>query len=243
MYSARGKREEADKTFRAAIDALEGTLGADHGTRLSTMNNFALLQMSGEEFAEAARILAEVVEIGERVYGPDHPEVAHFLQNLGTSLVRLDRLEEAKVPLERAAQIYRDKVAEDNFVRALPLLTLSEIYLTQRDPAAAEATTKQAIAVLEQALPSAHPVTAIARCRLARALVQQDQLAMAEPHFARSLPPLLETTDFPDYRRACLGAAAEFYRSRGDAGQVTRIEAALATIDSEASLTPAVSTE
>jgi serine/threonine protein kinase len=243
VYSARGKREEADATFREAIDALERTLGTDHGTRLSTMNNFALLQMSGEEFAEAARILAEVVEIGERVYGPDHPEVAHFLQNLGASLARLNRLEEAKVPLERAAQIYRDKVAEDNFVRALPLLTLSEIYLTQGDSAAAETTTKQAIAVLEQALPAAHPITAIARCRLARALVKQNQLARAEPQFARSLPPLLETTDFPDYRRACLGAAAAFYRSQGDRDQVARIEAALAGIDAEALLTPAVSTE
>ena len=243
VFSARGKREEADATFRAAIDDLGRTLGADHGTRLSTMNNFALLKMSGEEFAEAARLLAEVVEIGERVYGADHPEVGHFLQNLGATLARLDRLDEAKVPLERAAQIYRDKVAEDNFVRALPLLTLSEIHLTQRESAAAEATTKQAIDVLERALPPDHAVTAIARCRLARALVQQNRLANAEPHFARSLPPLLETADYPDYRRACLGAAVEFYRSRSDAGLVARIEAALANIDSETPLTPAVSTE
>ena len=243
VYSARGKREEADATFRAAIDALEQTLGADHGTRLATMNNFALLKMSGEDFAGAARLLAEVVDIGERVYGEDHPEVANFLQNLGATLARLDRLEEAKVPLERAAQIYRDKVGEDNFVRALPLLTLSEIYLSQRESAAAESTTTQAITVLEQALPPDHPVTAIARCRLARALVQQNRLAAAEPHFASSLTPLVEATGFPDYRRACLGSALEFYRSRGDSEQVSRIEIALASIDPETPMTPAVSTE
>jgi len=241
VYSARGKREEADETFRGAIDDLGRTLGADHGTRLSTMNNFALLKMSGEEYAEAARLLAEVVEIGERIYGANHPEVANFLQNLGATLAHLDPLDDAKVPLERAAQIYRDKVAEDNYVRALPLLTLSEIYLTQRESAAAEATTKQAIAVLERALPPDHWITAIAHCRLARALVQQDRLAEAKPNFSRAIDTLFETAAYPEYRQTCLTAAAGFYRSRGDSERVARIEAALEEPD--APNQPAVSTD
>ncbi len=232
-FSAMGRRQESDAAFRSAIDDLERTLGADHLYRLSAMTNFAVLKSSAGEFAEATELLGEIVEVGERVYGEDHAEVGNFLQNYGTGLARVERLDEAKRVLGRAARIYRDKMAEDNFRRALPLLSLSEIHLSLREAKEAEATSRGAVEILEPTLSDEHYVTAIAHCRLARALVQQDRIVEAGPHFESSLLPLLETTEYPDYRRSCLAAAAEFYRSRSDGERVALIEAALDSIDSE----------
>jgi serine/threonine-protein kinase len=243
VYSAQGRSEEADATFRGAIDDLERTLGVDHLYRLTAMTNYAVLKSTAGEFAEAERLLAEIIEIGERVYGGDHPEVGDYLQNYGTALARQNRLDEATLALERAAQIYRDNVPEDNFVRALPLLSLSDIHLTQENGAAAESASREAIPILERALPDDHYVTAIAHCRLARALVQQDRVGEAEPHFERSLAPLLATTEYPDYRRTCLTAAAGFYDTAGDSERVGRIEAALDSIVSEAPASSAITTD
>ena len=243
IYSGMGRGEEADATFRIAIDDLERTLGADHGARLTTMTNYALLVMNRGEPARADELLAQVVETGERVYGEDHPELGDFLQNYASNLVHLGRLDEARVNFERAAQIFRDKVAEDDFVRALPSLSLSEIHLVQQRPAMAETTSREAIAILELALPPGHWVTAIAHCRLARALVQQDRIEEAEPHFSSATASLLDQAAFPEYRHTCLTAASAFYRSRGDTERVTEIDAALEDPDIAIWDRPAVSTD
>ncbi len=242
-YSGMGRREEADVVFRAAIEDLERTLGADHLHRLTTMTNYAVLKSSLGEWASAEKVLAEVVAIGERVYGEDHPQVADILQNYAGSMMRQGRFDEAIPIYERAAQIYRERVPEDNFVRALPLVSLADIYLTKSQSLDAERTTREAISILETALPEGHFVTAVAHCRLGRALVQQNRLSEAEPHFARSLDPIFEATIYPDYRRACLSSAAEFYRSRGNDELVSTIETVLAGIDADAAPVAALQTD
>ncbi|MEJ2085895.1 MAG: tetratricopeptide repeat protein, partial [Acidobacteriota bacterium] len=214
-YSGMGRREEADRIFRIAIDDLERTLGSDHLFRLTTMTNYAILKSTHGELVESEKLLAEIIAIGERVYGADHPAVADYLQNYAGILRQVGQVDEAIETYERAAQIYRDKVSED-FKRALPLVSLADIYLQRHQSAKAEAATREAIPILEQSLPEGHFVTAVAYCRLARALVQQDRLAEAEPQFARSLDPILAATIYPDYRRTCLAAAAGYYRLRGE---------------------------
>jgi len=242
VYSAMGRHEEADAKFRSAIDGLERTLGPDHGYRLSVLTNYAVLKLSAGELEEAKSLLEEILAIGERAYGEDHPEVATFLQNYGSTLTRLGRYDEAVPVLERAARILREKTGEDDFVRGLPLLTLAEIQLVRGRPAAAEAAAREAIATLERALPADHPVPAIAHCRLARALLAQRRPTQAAAHFERSLEPLLTATEFPDYRRTCLTAAASFYESRDDDDRLSVIRNALASITPDQPPTVAVST-
>jgi len=241
--STMGKREEADSAFRSAIEDLERTLGADHGYRLTTMTNYAVLQITAGEFAAAERLLARIIEIGERVYGKDHPEIGDFLQNHASTLVHLDRLDDARALYERAALIYRDTLADDDHHRALPLLSLSEIHLEQKHSKQAETTAREAISILERALPTGHFATAIGHCRLARALDQQGRVNEAESHFSRSIVPLLEPTNYPEYQRICLTAAAKFFRSRGESERPARIDGAIAKLDSTVPIQAAVNIE
>jgi hypothetical protein len=112
----------------------------------------------------------------------------------------------------------------------LPLVSLASIHLTERRPAAAEAAAREALTTFADALPEGHYITAVADCRLARALVAQGRKGEAAAHFARATPPLLETRSVPEYRIECLGAAADFHVAQGDSAAAARLRAAIAAI-------------
>jgi len=228
---ALGQVDEANRLFAAAIDTLEVTLGATHTHRLATMSNLSVLRMTVNDFAGAEALLAELVTVGERVHGPRHPAVAGYLQNLATTQLRLGRLADARERYERAATIYRETLGRDNYRRALPLLSLSGLHLTEQRAGAAEAAAREALDVLRTALPAGHAITAVADCRLARALVALGRPDSAAPAFARAIAPLKSASSVPEYRRECLDAAAVFYRSRGNGAEAARLRATLGTPD------------
>ena len=111
------------------------------------------------------------------------------------------------------------------------MLSLSGIYLQLEDAVAAEGAAVEALTVLSRTLGESHFITAIAHCRLARALVLQGRNGEAAPHFESTLEPLVATHQQPEYRFECLTAAAKFYKALGDQRQVDEIEAALASTD------------
>ncbi|MEA2045942.1 MAG: tetratricopeptide repeat protein [Euryarchaeota archaeon] len=66
------------------------------------------------EFGVAKSAHERALEIGERAYGPDHPDVAIRVNNLGSVLQAQGDLEGAKKCTERALGIFRDKLGEDH---------------------------------------------------------------------------------------------------------------------------------
>ncbi len=226
-----GRFDESDSEFRKAIEGLEQTLGSDHGYLLTAMTNRAVLLSSHRKYAEAEELLTQIIEIGERVQGSDHPEVGDYLQNYAFVLTRLGRLEEARATYERVARIYRENLDDYNFHRGMPILSLSGVHLELGDPIAAESAAREALEILMNTLPEGHYITAIADCRLARALVLQDRHSEAAPHFKRSLDPLIATDQVPDYRTECLAAAAGYYETRGDSQRASDLRTSAGTID------------
>lgn len=224
-----GRTDEAERNFSEAIPRLEAALGPDHKHVRDTKSNLAVLRMTGNP-AGAASLLRELVESGERIYGPAHPELGIILQNLGTALMKADLLEEARGVYERVAALNQASLPENDYRRALPLVSLSSIHLTKRRPADAERVAREALLMLNTALPPGHYITAVADCRLARALVAQGRDTEAASHFERATPPLLQTRSTPAYRLECLGAAAEFHEARGDAADAARLREAIASI-------------
>ncbi len=222
-----GGVDEADALFQTAIDTLERTLGPDHGHRLATISNWSVLRLNAGNLSGAESLLREIVAIGERVHGPRHPAVAGYLQNHATVLVRLGRRAEARAIYERVAALYRETLADDNYTRALPLVSLSGLHLTDNRPREAETAAREALDVLGRALPAGHFITAVAECRVARSLVARGQGASAREFFSRSADALVGATNVPEYRRECLTAAADFHAAAGDTTEAARLRAAL----------------
>ncbi|MEZ5417297.1 MAG: serine/threonine-protein kinase [Vicinamibacterales bacterium] len=222
-----GRVNEADALFVEAIATLARTLGATHAHRLATMSNLSALRLNSGDLAGAEALLGETVAIGERVHGPRHPSVAGYLQNHATVLVQLGRTDEARQHYERVAGIYRETLSVDNHARALPLLSLAGLDLADERPAEAEASAREALDILERALPEGHPITSVAECRVARALMAQRREREARPLFERATAALIPASSVPEYRRECLEAAVTLHRALGDTAAAARLEAAL----------------
>ncbi len=223
-----GKIDEAERYFQEALDRLVPALGQDHKYVRATMGNLAVLRINAGNPEGAVTLLRQLVESGERLNGKDHPALGGDLQNLATALVGVGRLDEARRVYARVADLNRRWLEEDDYQRALPLLSLSGIELMQHRPAEAERDARAALDTLEKALPAGHFITAVADCRVARALVLQGRPAAAAPYFVRATPPLIETRSVPDYRRDCLTWAADFHEARGEAAEAARLRAVLA---------------
>jgi serine/threonine-protein kinase len=224
---AQGRMEEADDAFREGLGRLEDGLGSDHAHVISTKNNQALLWMNAGRLHEAEALLRDLVATLERRHGPGHPSTGLQRQNLGVVLMRQGRTDDARAVFEHLAGVYRQTLGQDSYLRALPLLSLADIHLTARRYRDAEAAVREALETLEIALPEGHAITAVAECRMGRALVGLGRRRDAGPFFDRATPPLFDNLSLPDYRRECLTAAADYVETQGNAAEAARIRAAL----------------
>jgi tetratricopeptide (TPR) repeat protein len=75
--------------------------------------------------AKALPLLQRAISIDEAVYGPDHPAVAGYLNNLATVLLKLNQPAEAHPLLERAIAITEAAYGPDHPTVATYLANLS----------------------------------------------------------------------------------------------------------------------
>jgi Tfp pilus assembly protein PilF len=94
--------------------------------------------------------------IREAVYGPDHPEVASALINLGVVQLRLGELGDARASLERALAISEAVYGPDHPEVASALGYLGVVQIRTRKLRDARASLKRALAINEAAYGSDH---------------------------------------------------------------------------------------
>jgi serine/threonine-protein kinase len=188
--AGQGRYEEALEVERRALGIFEKRLGRTHRYTLSTLNNLAVNAARAGRHEAAASDHARLAELWREKEGDRSLNVANSLQNLAAALSRAGRRGEAARQARAAHRLYRELVGPDHFRTALPLLTLSEIHLLNRDWSAAERAAREATAILERSLPEGHYVTAVARGRVGRTLAGQGRSDEAAVLLRRSLETL-----------------------------------------------------
>jgi tetratricopeptide (TPR) repeat protein len=113
--------------------------------------------------------------IKEAVYGPDHPEVALTLTNLGITQMQLDNLAAARATLERSLIIKKTAYGANHPQVALTLTNLGAVQLALDEPRAARATYQQALDIFESAYGPDHPNVRAIRTALRSSLRRADQ--------------------------------------------------------------------
>ena len=171
----------AEADFRRAIDIFRRRLGPDDGNTVSTMNNLALFLDRRGKLEEAESLLRRVLELRTRTLGAEHGLTADTHQNLASLLEEEGKHDAAERELTRASDIYRHTRPAGDPIRAYPLMTLTEIRLRRGDYRGAERSAREASGILHDALPEGHWITAVADCRLGRALAGQGRLVEARP--------------------------------------------------------------
>lgn len=97
--------EEAEIGFLRAWDVYENTLGPDAPGLLRTQTGLAALYLDRACYEEADRLLAQLAQSNERIFGSHHPAVFAALTNQAVSFEAQDRTEEANAVRQKVSEM------------------------------------------------------------------------------------------------------------------------------------------
>jgi CHAT domain-containing protein/Tfp pilus assembly protein PilF len=138
-------------------------------------------------YADAIPLARRELEIYEKVFGPDNPDVATSLSNLALLYQKQGNFAEAEPLGERSLAIRGKAFGHDHPTVALSLNNLAELYFLQGSYAAAEPLFKRALEIYEGVLGRDHPDVATPLNNLAALYQDQGRYTDAEPLYDRAL--------------------------------------------------------
>jgi tetratricopeptide (TPR) repeat protein len=112
------------------------------------------------KYAEAIKVAEKRLEIAERTFGPDHPNVATSLSNLAELYDSQGMYSEAEPLFKRALAIREQALGPDDPDVAASLANLAELYRAQGKYAEAEPLYKRALPIYVKALGADDPTVA-----------------------------------------------------------------------------------
>jgi len=160
---ASGRQEEALEEFERVLAIYARRLPSDDPNVLDVRYDkaYALLNLGRLAEAEAEyRALVTLYE-GQENGAQSH---ADALQNLGATLKRQGRLDEAVDYSLQAHRVYKRELGE-HYLTAYPLLTVAEVELNRGRYLAGRDLATEAYDLLRITLPTGHAATWVARCR------------------------------------------------------------------------------
>jgi tetratricopeptide (TPR) repeat protein len=150
------------------------------------------------EFARARACFERALKIAEAVYGPEHPNVGAYVNNLGMVLRAQGDLAGARACYERLLKIDEAAYGRDHPTVAIRVNNLGGVLHDQGELAAARACFERALKAGEAAYGPDHPNVATYVNNLGNVLQAQGDLAGARACFERSLK-IDEATFGPDH--------------------------------------------
>jgi tetratricopeptide (TPR) repeat protein len=167
--------------------------------------NQAGLYLSGRaEFAQAKAAYERALAIGEAILGPDHPNVAIRVNNLGGVLQDLGDLAGARAAYERALAIDEAVFGPDHPNVARDVNNLGLVLKDLGDLAGARAAYERALAIFEKVLGANHPNVATAVNNLGLVLKDLGDLAGARAAYERALA-IWEEQLGPEHPQVAIG--------------------------------------
>ena len=138
-------------------------------------------------YSQAAQLTRDALAIAEKVLGPEHPEMAHSLNNLAILLRMQGDFAGAQMFYERALAVHERAFGPEHPDTASCLNNLGILLAIQRDFAGARPLQERALAIREKVLGPEHPDTANSLASIASLLRHQDDFGGARPLYERAL--------------------------------------------------------
>ena len=140
VLDAQGRYEDAMEAMEEAVEMFRLSEGEDAPYTISARGNLPLIYQRMGRWQEAERLYEENIEQMERVYGPDHLNLAHVLHNHATLYLNMqgDTLGRAEPLLKRALDIRRAALGADHSDVLDSRAMLATAYKQQRKYAEAE---------------------------------------------------------------------------------------------------------
>jgi len=151
------------------------------------LNQAGLYLKGRAEFSEAKSAHERALEIGEKVYGPDHSNVATMVNNLAGVLLALGDLAGAKKSYERALEIDEKLYGPDHPNMAIRVNNLGFVLQDLGDLDGAKKSYERALEIDEKVYGPNHPNVAIILNNLGRVMHEMSELKGAKVCFERGL--------------------------------------------------------
>ena len=161
-------------------------------------NDLGLLLYAKADYAEAEPLFRGALAIGEKSFGPDHPNVARDLNNLALLLLATNRLAAAEPMMGRALPIFEANLGPDHPNVGSQINNLAALLYGTNRLAEAEPLMRRALAICEKSYGPDHPDVAIHLNNLASLLQDTNRLAEAERLMRRALT-IFERSFSPDH--------------------------------------------
>jgi len=163
---------------------MEQTIGTEHPVTAATLGNLCIAS-SHSAWLDAKPLCARALSVREKVFGPNHPEVARSLNDLGLLYAKEGDLGRAESLLRRALRI--DSSLPDSPDMAGLSNNLGFLYFKQKKHALAEGAFERAIASTERDRGPEDPDLITMLGNLATVNLAHHQFRAAEVHFRRAL--------------------------------------------------------
>jgi tetratricopeptide (TPR) repeat protein len=138
-------------------------------------------------YAQVSPLYERALNISEKIYGPDHPDVVKCLGNFAALLGTMNRPTEAEPLFRRALAITERSFGPDDPELAHSLSNLAALLGDTNRPGEAEPLLRQALAIDEKTYGPNHPDVAADLHNLAKLLGNTNRLAEAERFVRRAL--------------------------------------------------------
>ncbi|HVS63048.1 MAG TPA: serine/threonine-protein kinase [Thermoanaerobaculia bacterium] len=220
-----GRPAEAVPYYRQLLEHhVEENRGRDAVWVAFSHDNLALALHDLGLYEKAEGHYREALAMLERIFGPEHPEVAQTLGNVSSFLLDAGELEEAETLALRAVELTRGVLGEEHAMTADHLSTLGEILLEQERVEEAAAVAEEAMPIYRTTLPAGHAKILYGEAVLGAVRSAQGRLAEAEELLRSALDGLSTgsraSPRFLDRTREHLAALYERQGRPDEAAQV-----------------------
>lgn len=197
------------------------------------LSSIGVMLLGKGELEQALAHQAQALVLFEHALGPDQPDIADLLLNMGNILRQQGKPDEALSHLRRALAVREQALGPRHPDIADPLTTIGAVLAERGQRAEALSHFERALAIREQALGPGHPDVATSLNNLGIMVKQDGQLAQALAHFERALG-ILEASLGPDHPRLAypLNNIGEVLRAQGEPERaLAHFERALAVME------------
>jgi CHAT domain-containing protein/Flp pilus assembly protein TadD len=152
----------------------------------------ALKQQVGQlieegKYQEAIPIAERAVEVAKRIRGPEDPETAEALNNLGLLFKRIGDYAKAEPLYQEALRIRQKVLGPEHSETATSLNNLAMLYKAMHEYAKAEPLLQEAVQIYQKVLGPEHPDAATSLNNLGDLYRDMHEYAKAEPRYQEAL--------------------------------------------------------
>lgn len=154
-----GKYKEAESYCKQAFEAIENDpeMGSNCANMAMVMNNFAALYAQLSRMDEAEQFYKQAIEVGEKLYGKDSPNVSIGWLNLGQLYYDWGKFKEAREVLEHALSTFKTPESKATMFYAVCLHHMGELNRLEGNYKLSEQFFKQAVSEAATSIGKNHP--------------------------------------------------------------------------------------